>query len=459
MIFERFQRGEHTDGARVRPRPGDRRRARAPDARRAQAARRATRRPASQTAPASCSYCRMRDLPPGPREPAALQTVEWIVRPTALLRRAQARYGEPFTLRTAWMRRAARPDVSDPQRDQAHLRRAARRPAGRRQLRVPGAVHRPQQRPDPARRRAPAPAPADAPALPRRGAQALGGHRRRDHPRESSTPGARASAVKTLPRMQKITLEVIQRVIFGSRDPELRDALRAALDITGSTPSLIAMSLFGPHRRFTQAVARIDALVYARIDAAGDGDSILDMLKALRRDPRGAARPARDAARRRPRDDRDRARLGAGAPRPPPAHRLVSRRPHRRRVKEVLRTRPVLSITARKTLQPYPLRRLHAAGGRLRRRLPVPRPPPRGHHLRPARDAPDEPTASSRSAAARAAASAPRSRCWRCGRSSVRCTQRFTLAPDRPQGERMRRRSVVLAPSRQGSIIPDNPLA
>src|SRR5690348_14772453 len=41
-------------------------------------------------------------LPPGPREPAALQTVEWIVRPTALLRRAQARHGEPFTLRTAW---------------------------------------------------------------------------------------------------------------------------------------------------------------------------------------------------------------------------------------------------------------------------------------------------------------------------------------------------------------------
>src|SRR3954463_12358606 len=44
----------------------------------------------------------MRALPPGPREPSALQTVEWIVRPTALLRRAQARYGEPFTLRTAW---------------------------------------------------------------------------------------------------------------------------------------------------------------------------------------------------------------------------------------------------------------------------------------------------------------------------------------------------------------------
>jgi hypothetical protein len=32
--------------------------------------------------------------------------------------------------------------------------------------------------------------------------------------------------------------------------------------------------------------------------------------------------------------------------------------------------------------------------------------------------------------------------------------QRFALAPDRPEGERMRRRSVVLAPSREGSIIP-----
>src|SRR3954451_2080185 len=41
-------------------------------------------------------------LPPGPREPAALQTVEWIARPTAFLRRAQARHGEPFTVRVAW---------------------------------------------------------------------------------------------------------------------------------------------------------------------------------------------------------------------------------------------------------------------------------------------------------------------------------------------------------------------
>src|SRR5919107_3281693 len=41
-------------------------------------------------------------LPPGPRTPAAAQTVEWIARPTDLLRRSAARHGEPFTLRTLW---------------------------------------------------------------------------------------------------------------------------------------------------------------------------------------------------------------------------------------------------------------------------------------------------------------------------------------------------------------------
>ena len=41
-------------------------------------------------------------LPPGPPEPAAIQMSEWIVRPTALLRRCHARYGEPFTLNINW---------------------------------------------------------------------------------------------------------------------------------------------------------------------------------------------------------------------------------------------------------------------------------------------------------------------------------------------------------------------
>src|SRR3954468_23284291 len=38
-------------------------------------------------------------LPPGPSEPAAVQTLEWALRPTALLRRCARRHGEAFTLR------------------------------------------------------------------------------------------------------------------------------------------------------------------------------------------------------------------------------------------------------------------------------------------------------------------------------------------------------------------------
>ena len=41
-------------------------------------------------------------LPPGPRRPPPCRRVEWIARPTDLLRRSAARYGEPFTLRTLW---------------------------------------------------------------------------------------------------------------------------------------------------------------------------------------------------------------------------------------------------------------------------------------------------------------------------------------------------------------------
>jgi cytochrome P450 len=40
-------------------------------------------------------------LPPGPRSPEALQTVEWMARPTAFLRRCGERYGDVFTIRVS----------------------------------------------------------------------------------------------------------------------------------------------------------------------------------------------------------------------------------------------------------------------------------------------------------------------------------------------------------------------
>src|SRR4051795_11794711 len=42
---------------------------------------------------------RRSQLPPGPRQPAAVQTIGWWVRPVAFLERARARYGKRFTIR------------------------------------------------------------------------------------------------------------------------------------------------------------------------------------------------------------------------------------------------------------------------------------------------------------------------------------------------------------------------
>jgi cytochrome P450 len=393
----------------------------------------------------------MRDLPPGPREPAALQTVEWIVRPTALLRRAQARYGEPFTLRTAYSD-APLVVVSDPQEIKRiyaappdHLQggdsSAFMEPfvGSRSILVVHGDEHLRQ-------RRLMLP-PFHGAALTRwAGTVAEITHAELDTWR----PGER---IKTLPRMQAITLEVIQRVIFGSRDPELKHALRAALDMTGSMPNLIAMSLFGPHRRFMNAVGRIDELVYARIDSAGDGDSILDTLKAS-----GATRE----------ELRDQLVTLLAAGHETTATALawacerLARNPARLEtdaeidafVREVLRTRPVLSITARKALRPYQLGSYTLPEGvyvgacvyLAHRRA--------GTAFDPAREV-SEPYAfvpfggGTRRCLGAAFATLEM-------REVVRAvTTRFDLRPDRPEGERMRRRSITLAPSRGGSIIPN----
>ena len=41
-------------------------------------------------------------LPPGPSAPAAWQTIAWMTRPAAFLRRVHERFGDPVTVRTYW---------------------------------------------------------------------------------------------------------------------------------------------------------------------------------------------------------------------------------------------------------------------------------------------------------------------------------------------------------------------
>ncbi len=429
----------------------------------------------------------MHGLPPGPREPTALQTVEWIVRPTALLRRAQARYGEPFTLRTAWSD-APLVLISDP----AEIKRVYAAPPDVLQAGDSSAFLEPFVGPrsililngEPHLRQRKL-------MLPAFHGDALRGW--------TTTIAEIANAeldtwesgrpLKALPRMQALTLEVIQRVIFGSRDPELRDALRAALDLTGSTPRLIAMSLVqrevGPYGRFVRAVRRIDELVYARVDAAmaaagevapGVGDGAPRERGEVARKGAGAARDASilDAlvASGATRDElRDQlvTLLAAGHETTATALAWALERLARHpadlgddahidaAVKEVLRTRPVLSITARKTLAPYRLGGYTLPAGvyvtpclyLAHRRS--------GTNFDPRRfldgDAPEPYTFVPFGGGTR--------RCLGAAFATLEMrevlravSQRFTLRPDRPQPERMRRRGVTLAPARGGSIVP-----
>ncbi|HEV2999999.1 MAG TPA: cytochrome P450 [Solirubrobacteraceae bacterium] len=308
-------------------------------------------------------------LPPGPRAPAWWQTVEWIVRPTALLRRCAARYGEPFTLRTLWAD-APMVLVSHPE----DVRRVFT--AEPSVLRGGGsAVLEPFAGP--------------ASLLVLDGAEHLR-HRRLQLPafhgdalrayeplvaelaaRElASWP--RGRRVSTHARMQALTLEVMLRVVLGSDAPALRAAIEEALALVRSAPRLVATSVLGRDAAFRRAVERVDALLYALIAerrAAAEPHAapppILDRLLAAHDDH---GRPPSDAELR----DQLVTLLAAGhettATALAWAFERLARDPRLvadlrsgdgalldATVREVLRIRPVLSVAPREVVAPLEL--------------------------------------------------------------------------------------------------------
>jgi cytochrome P450 len=407
-------------------------------------------------------------LPPGPSAPAALQTVAWIVRPTDLLRRAAARHGEPFTLRTLWAD-APMVVVSDPET----IRRVYAAPSGQLRGGASSTVLEPFVGPSSIlltsgeehlhRRRLVLPA--------------FHGERMEAH-RETVAALAAAELarwpagrpLRTLPRMQELTLDVILRVVLGEPQPRLRAAIRTALDMTTSLPRMIALSLIPrgtpPWRPFERAVARVDAGLRAAIrDHRPGGGVILDDLIAAGATPdelrdqvvtllaaghettAGSLAWALERLARHPDvvariRDGDRAYLDAT-------------------VREVLRTRPVLSITPRKVVEPF------AAGGWTLPPGVHVTPCPYLTHRRPElwpRPLEFRPE--------RFLAGAPEPFAWlplgggvrRCAGAAfatmelhevlAAVVRRFDLLPDRPAGERMRRSGVTLAPTRGGRVVP-----
>jgi cytochrome P450 len=412
-------------------------------------------------------------LPPGPPEPAALQMSEWIVRPTALLRRCHARYGEPFTLRIGWSD-APMVLVSDPDDIKRIFAAGPEVLAGgasssvlepfagpRSILLLDGAEHLRQ------RRLMLPPFHGAALARWRDTIAALAAQEL-----DSWEPG---TPVRAHRRMQNLTLEVILRVVFGTGDPELRDAIRRTLDMTTSMPRLIAMSLVqrpvGPWVTFMRAVQRLDELLYARIDAEVDDGSVLAVLRSARHEDDTA--PSRAELR-----DQLVTLLAAGHETTAGALgwalERLARHPDvlaRLRagdddyleavIKEVLRVRPVLSIVGRKTLTDFEVGAWTI---------------PPGIHVVPCiylthrrADLWDDPTAFRPErfldGAPEPYAFIPfgggRRRCLGAAFATLEMREvlravaaRFALAPERAEGERMRRRSITLTPARSGYVVP-----
>jgi cytochrome P450 len=107
----------------------------------------------------------------------------------------------------------------------------------------------------------------------------------------------REQPVKLHPRLQRLTLEIILRAVFGleqgARLDALRDALTGVLDFAESPLSVMPyaqkrLGWWGPVKRFAEKREHADELVYQLIDqrraAADHGDDVLAMLLQAKHD-------------------------------------------------------------------------------------------------------------------------------------------------------------------------------
>jgi cytochrome P450 len=237
---------------------------------------------------------RSNSLPPGPRMPRAVQTLAWMTRPMPFMERARARYGDMFTVRIAqegtWV------FLADPDA----IKEVFTAPPGVLHAGEANVVLRPWL--------------GDNSVLLLDGPQHLAQRRlllppfhgeRLQRYGEAMAAIARAEVatwptgrpLKLWPRMQRVTLEVIVRTIFGDDDgarlDNLRARLRDAVELTTQPRMMVRMAALGPDRveasrAFRTRMAPVDAAVYEAIAArraqgdVSDRDDILSLLLQAR---------------------------------------------------------------------------------------------------------------------------------------------------------------------------------
>ncbi len=427
------------------------------------------------------------DLPPGPRAPAAWQTVAWMARPAAFLSGVHQRFGDPATIRTYWTEEPmvlfSHPDAVrevfrlDPAIAPAGQSWEFLRPfAGPHSiLLLDGEPHLRERRllQTPfhgERMRAFAPMIAE---LARRELDGWSGR------------------VIALERMRQLTLEVILQVVFGARGhadlAQLREVIARTLDGVRSMPRMLAMALvrrdLGPHSpwgRFRLAVEHFDEVLFgflartraAQLDHSRSADSVLALLLE-QRDADGNApsdRQLRDqlvallvgghdsssaalawAFERIARHPFVQARLREGDP----AYLDAV-------VKEVLRARPPLTIAPRRLLEPARIGGWALPAGiqvaaclwLASRREDL---WPQAGAFRPERwleGAPANPLAwIPFGGGVRRCAGAPFAEMEM--REVLRAAAALSIRPARPEGERAQRSMLVVTPHRGGEVLID----
>jgi cytochrome P450 len=241
---------------------------------------------------AACEAPGPMTLPPEPSESPLVQTTRWLVRPIAFLESCRRRYGDVFGVRFLGfetpMYMVSDPDVirtlySNPAHGLPPGRTVALQPlvGDRSVLLIEGREHL-------ARRKL---------MLPPFHGERMRAYEEivREVTERDLAAWPRGSEFPLHPHMQAITLEIIQRAVFGVTDPQRRERLRVALGSLLDTTSSIGLQfrvLFtrrlgrgpDPFARLNELRGEVDSLLFAEIAerrAAGGLSERTDILSLL----------------------------------------------------------------------------------------------------------------------------------------------------------------------------------